>query len=386
MKQFARDDMLPNPAFWKGKRVLLTGHTGFKGAWASIWLNHMGAQVTGFALPPETSPSLYTLANVDTQTNSVFGNLCDRKIVQTVVEECSPQIVIHMAAQALVRPSFEDPVGTLETNVLGTTYLLEALREAPDLQAALIITSDKVYANSDIGIAFTEEDRLGGKDPYSASKACTELVTHSYRQCFFKPVGKSLVSARAGNVIGGGDYSQQRLVPDIIRSIEANEALTLRHPEATRPWQHVLDCIAGYMMYIERLVESLADATEIPESLNFGPSGKDLTVASVADAMLNALRSKRRWEHVPIAGSMEMEQLAVDSTKARTVLGWSDRLSGSAVIDATAKWYEQVGRGVDPLVMTLQQIEEYMARTRVDNIATTGVAMDPVVLKSTIDK
>ncbi|MDB5463805.1 MAG: CDP-glucose 4,6-dehydratase protein [Phenylobacterium sp.] len=235
-------------AFWRGQRVLLTGHTGFKGSWAAVWLERLGAEVTGLALAPDQSPSLFELAGVETLTRSLVVDLRDRAAVEAALAGRSFDLVLHMAAQPIVRTAIAEPVETFATNVMGTVHLLQALRVQAALKAALAITSDKVYANAETGRAFAEGDALGGKDPYSASKAATEIAVQSFAKSYFEPAGVPLATARGGNVIGGGDFSPDRIVADIVRAARAQQPVVLRHPEATRPWQHVLDCLAGYLV------------------------------------------------------------------------------------------------------------------------------------------
>ncbi|MEM0944639.1 MAG: CDP-glucose 4,6-dehydratase, partial [Pseudomonadota bacterium] len=270
-----------SPAFWRGRRVLLTGHTGFKGAWAGAWLGRMGAEVTGFALAPQTQPALFEM--LDFPGRSIIGDLRDPAAISQAVADADPEIVIHMAAQPLVRQSYADPVETYGTNVMGTVHLLEALKPAP-AGRILVVTSDKVYENDETGRAFAEGDRLGGHDPYAASKAATEIVVASYRRSFFAEAGVALATARGGNVIGGGDFSADRLVPDIARALAAGRPVELRNPQATRPWQHVLDCLSGYLTYLEALPDA-------PAALNFGPAdpADALSVAEVTGAMNAAL-------------------------------------------------------------------------------------------------
>jgi CDP-glucose 4,6-dehydratase len=261
-----------------------------------------------------------------------------------------------MAAQPLVRRSIAQPAETFAINVMGTVHLLEALRARNDIKAILIVTSDKVYANDETGRAFAEGDRLGGKDPYSGSKAAAELAVQSYAKTYFVGRGVPVATARGGNVIGGGDYSEDRLIPDIIRAVASGEPLVLRHPEATRPWQHVLDCLSGYFLF----AEGLASQDQMPSSLNFGPDpSAPITVGAVADAMAQALGSPMQREHRPIAGSIEMTALAVDASRARARLGWRDRLVGAAAIGWTADWYRAQSEGRDMRAFTLGQIATY---------------------------
>ena len=346
-----------DPAFWSGKRVLLTGHTGFKGAWAALWLRAMEARVFGFALSPSTEPSLYALTNLDRQIEDGLGDLRAPKTVADAVIAAKPQIVLHMAAQPLVRRSFAAPIETFATNVMGTAHLLEALRGASGLEAVLVVTTDKVYANAETGRAFGEGDPLGGHDPYAASKAAAELVTASYAASFFDAAGVPVATARGGNVIGGGDFSADRIVPDVLRALTAGQAVTLRHPEATRPWQHVLDCLAGYLLHIESLVR---EPRTTPRALNFGPDpAAPITVAALVEAMQKALGSAHGWTRDVGNHPREMRLLAIDSANARRALGWRDRLPGVAAIAATAAWYEAFVAGRDMCAFTLRQIEDF---------------------------
>ena len=256
-------------AFWQGRRVLLTGHTGFKGAWMSVWLRALGAHTTGLALAPATTPNLWSL--VGGGTRSVIGDITDAALVRDVVEEVKPQVVIHMAAQALVRDSYRDPLRTYATNVLGTANLLQACRDIRDLHCVLVVTSDKVYESDGSGRAFAESDRLGGSDPYSGSKACAELVTLSFRKSFYG-ADAPIATARAGNVIGGGDWSAERLIPDCVRALAAGTPVSLRYPHAVRPWQHVLEPLSGYLALLQALMEFPQSA---PRAINFGPAAAE---------------------------------------------------------------------------------------------------------------
>jgi CDP-glucose 4,6-dehydratase len=347
---------LPDSAFWADKRVLLTGHTGFKGSWTALWLAAMGAKVTGFALAPDTEPSLFEIAGVARDLNSIIGDIRDVAALRTVIGSADPQIVIHMAAQPLVRRSLADPLETISTNVQGTANLLEALRRTRALQAVLVITSDKVYANDASGNSFAESSTLGGKDPYSASKAAAELVTLAFAASYFDKSGVPVATARAGNIIGGGDFAEDRLVPDVVRAIHAGKRLTLRHPNATRPWQHVLDCVTGYLLFAKALTAGRA----VPRALNFGPGpGAAVTVAGLAHAMQTALGQKPAWDHVPVPGSIEMTSIPLDSSQARQTLGWRDPLAGAASVAWTADWYRAFTAGANARTLTLEQIASY---------------------------
>lgn len=347
----------PDTVFWNGKRVLLTGHTGLKGSWTALWLSAMGANVMGFALVPDTDPSLFALAGVARDLDSIVGDLRDEAAIRAAVVKADPQIVIHMAAQPLVRRSLLYPIETFATNVLGTANLLNVLRDRKALQSVLVITSDKVYANDSSGRPFMESDQLGGKDPYAASKAAAELVTRSFAASYFDKLGVPVATARAGNIIGGGDFAEDRLIPDLVRAVRLGKRLVLRHPEATRPWQHVLDCVAGYLLFVEALT---GDAS-LPRALNFGPSSdnQQISVSKLAETMFAALENKSVWEHVPVPNSIEMTALAIDSTKSRKLLGWQDRLGGEKGVVWTADWYNSFFHGADVRALTLAQISAY---------------------------
>ena len=346
----------PSPDFWSGRRVLLTGHSGFKGGWAALWLQRLGAEVHGLALAPETDPSLWREVGQGILASEHLCDVADAEAVQRVVVAARPQIVLHMAAQALVRRSYADPLGTVATNVTGTANLLDALRHVDGIEAALIVTTDKVYANAGMTRNFVEDDRLGGHDPYSASKAAAELITQSFAASFLAPLGVKVATARAGNVVGGGDWSRDRLVPEVWRAARDGVPLTLRSPDATRPWQHVLEPLAGYFRYLERL----AGGDDLPGALNFGPlPGTPLTVAQVAEAMADALGVERGWrqdegEHPP-----EMQWLSIDPSQARVSLGWTPMLDSGATIEWTARWYDQHRCGTPSKELCLQQIHDY---------------------------
>jgi CDP-glucose 4,6-dehydratase len=347
-----------NPSFWRGKRVLLTGHTGFKGAWSAIWLSRMGAEVTGLALPPDQDPSLYELAGVARRVASRLVDLRNLDAVRGLVAEQTFDLVLHMAAQPIVRAAIEDPIETFETNVMGTAHLLQALRDQSALQAILVITTDKVYANAETGRPFVETDALGGKDPYSASKAAAELVAASFAQSYFEREGVPLATARGGNVIGGGDFSRDRLVADIVRAAQAGETVELRHPEATRPWQHVLDCVAGYLTYLQ----ALAERRDTPRALNFGPrpGGPQVTVGQLASLGVAALGAQP-WRHDPDPDSLEARALAIDATLAAQTLGFQSRLDAPQAVALTMDWHRRRAAGEAALDLCLEEIEAYEA-------------------------
>jgi CDP-glucose 4,6-dehydratase len=343
-------------AFWRGRRVLLTGHTGFKGAWLSLWLEQLGAEVVGVALPPETEPALYSLLAPIIGLRSRVGDIRDPVMLAQAVAEARPQIVIHMAAQALVRRSYRRPMETFGINVMGTALLLDSLRTVSDLQAVLVITTDKVYRNSGRGEPFAENDPLGGADPYSASKAAAELATASMAASFFAGRGVAVATARAGNVIGGGDWSEDRLIPDIWRAVQAGAPLRLRNPQATRPWQHVLEPLGGYLHY----AECLASRANVPRALNFGPPLGDVaTVAEVADALLAALHPGQGWIRDDGEQPEEAQLLALDPTLATRSIGWRPKLAASQALQWTADWYRTVADGTPARAATLDQIARY---------------------------
>ncbi len=347
---------LPSPDFWRGRRVLLTGHTGFKGSWTALWLKQLGARTTGFALQPDTDPSLFSLAGVAQDLDSRIGDLRAPEAVAAAVAAADPEIVLHYAAQPLVRRAIADPVETIAVNALGLAHLLAALRDRPALRRVLVVTSDKVYDNRERGVAFAEDDPLGGKDPYSASKAAAEMVARAFAATYFAPKGVALVTARGGNVIGGGDYSEDRIVPDIMRAWSQGVRPLLRMPAATRPWQHVLDCIAGYLVYVERA------HADVPRTLNFGPDPADpVTVAELTRAMLEAIGAPPEFDLDPNPGAVEMKSLAVDASRARATLGWRNRLSSAAAIRWTAEWRRRVRLGESARAVSLDQIDAYGA-------------------------
>jgi CDP-glucose 4,6-dehydratase len=342
---------------WRGQRVLLTGHTGFKGTWLMLLLQRLGAEVYGLSLAPDTNPNLFTAVGFSASDPDI-GDIRDIARMRDAVARAQPTLAIHMAAQPLVRRSYREPVETLTANVMGTAHFLEALRAAPDLQAALVVTTDKVYRNLEDGVAFRENDPLGGHDPYSASKAAAEIVTTSYAQSFFDDRGIRIVSARAGNVIGGGDWSEDRLVPDVVRAVLRGESLLLRYPHATRPWQHVLDVAAGYV----RFIEAAATMDDVPQALNFAPGPDDtLPVAAMAEAMLAGLGSAAGWRPAEGTFPREMQFLALDASLATHSIGWRPKLHARAAIEWTAQWYRRAQDGEDARALTLSQIERYEA-------------------------
>ncbi len=348
----------PDAAFWRGRRVLLTGHTGFKGGWMSLWLARMGARPRGLALAPDTDPSLYALAGVGADAPGRIGDIRDASAIAAAIAEARPQIVLHMAAQPLVRRSVREPIDTFDVNVMGTARLLDALRGVDGIEAILVVTTDKVYENPEQGRPFAETDPLGGHDPYSASKAATEIIVSSYARTYFEARGVPLATARGGNVIGGGDFSADRVVPDIYRAMRAGEPVVLRNPGATRPWQHALDCLCGYLIF----AETLASDPAAPRALNFGPTGgAEVPVSALVEAMQKAMGARQGWRLAEGPQPREMKLLALDCSAAAKTLGFADRLAGEAAIAATAQWYLALTKGADMRAETLRAIDAYMA-------------------------
>jgi CDP-glucose 4,6-dehydratase len=346
-------------SLWRDRRVFLTGHTGFKGAWLTLWLRALGARVTGFALPPpHTEPSLFALCAL-AQAADRYGDIADAAPIARALDEAEPEIVIHMAAQALVRPSYADPLRSFATNVMGTANLLQAVRAVASVRAVVVVTSDKVYDNDGAGRAFVEDDRLGGHDPYSASKACAELVAHSFRRCFFDPA-RPVATARAGNVIGGGDWSPFRVLRDVVAAAEAGRPAALRNPEAVRPWQHVLDPLAGYLMLAQAMLAAPAKA---PAALNFGPeAGSFRTVRELVEALTRCWGGRPGWRPDPGEHPHEAARLALDATRARALLGWRPLLSFDEAVRWTADWYRAYWSGDDIGAVTRAQIAAFCER------------------------
>jgi CDP-glucose 4,6-dehydratase len=325
-------------AAWRGRRVLITGHTGFKGGWLALWLAKLGAEVGGFALDPPTRPSFFEAARIaELVAADQRGDIRDAARTREAVERFGPEIVFHLAAQPIVKEGYRAPVETYETNVAGTASVLEACRHARALRAIVVVTTDKVYENRESGRGYVESDALGGHDPYSSSKACAELVSQSFRRCFLAERGIGLATARAGNVIGGGDWGPDRLIPDLVRAVAADEEALIRNPDATRPWQHVLEPLLGYLLLARALVD---DPQRYARAWNFGPApGGDRPVRDVITAITTLWGGKPRWRADPAPHPHEAGKLMLDSTRARDELGWRPRLSFAESIRLTTEWY-----------------------------------------------
>lgn len=344
------------PEFWKDKRVFLTGHSGFKGGWLALWLQKLGADVVGYSLDPPSDPNLFTLARVADNMVSVYGDICDLGLLEATVRKHRPEIVIHMAAQALVRRSYAEPVETYAANVMGTVNVLEAVRRVGDVRAVLIITSDKCYENRNWHWGYRENEAMGGYDPYSSSKGCAELVTSAYRRSYFSD-GPATASARAGNVIGGGDWADDRLIPDTVRAMLRGEPVRIRNPRAVRPWQHVLEPLHGYLVLLERL---WADGAAVADGWNFGPEDRDAwPVADVVGALVRLWGGSARWVADSATHPHEAAVLRLDCSKARQVLGWRPVLALDTALEWVADWYKKYSTKADMRAVTLEQLSRY---------------------------
>jgi CDP-glucose 4,6-dehydratase len=345
-----------DPSFWAGRRVLVTGHTGFKGAWLSLWLQSMGARVTGFSAGVPTNPSLYELACVAEGMEDIVGDIRDREAIATAVARVQPEVVVHMAAQSLVRRSFAEPMETYETNVMGTVNVLDAVREAgAAVRVVVNVTSDKCYENREHEQGYREDEAMGGRDPYSSSKACAELVAAAFGRSFFSEQdGPRLASARAGNAIGGGDWGEDRLVPDVMRAALAGEPAVIRNPNSIRPWQHVLSPLSGYL----ELAQALWHSDELAPAYNFGPAEQDeRPVGWIVERLAELWPGGLRWELDDGPHPHEARYLKLDSSLARTTLGWRPLVDLDATLQSIVDWYRGLSEGQDVRTMTLGQIE-----------------------------
>lgn len=345
------------PAFWQGKPVLVTGHTGFKGGWLSLWLQRLGAQLHGYSLPASTKPSLFQEARIAEGMTHAEGDVRDLPGLQACMNSARPEIVFHLAAQALVRQSYLDPTDTMTTNVIGTMNVLEAVRSAPSVKAVIVVTSDKCYENREWHWPYRENEAMGGRDPYSASKACTEILTAAWRASFLAGQSVAVATARAGNVIGGGDWSADRLVPDALRAWQQEETLLVRYPQAVRPWQHVLEPLAGYLTLAENLYHG-----KCAEAWNFGPSDADMhPVSALLDTLARSWGDGAAWQTDDRPHPHEAGLLRLDSSKARSQLGWQPRLDIDQALEWVSQWHRSWMGGGDMRAVTLAQIEQYMA-------------------------
>jgi len=348
--------MKPDKEFWRGRRVLLTGHTGFKGSWLAIYLHQLGAHVTGIALEPETQPSLFIAAGVKQLLEHQVCDIREQKKMAALIHAAQPEIVFHLAAQALVRRSYREPVDTFATNVQGTVHVLDALRGLDCVKAAVVVTTDKVYKNLEHGHAFREDDELGGHDPYSASKAASELIIASYRDAYLREQGVSVASARAGNVIGGGDWSEDRLLPDAIRAWQTDQILDIRRPESVRPWQHVLEPVSSYII----LAQALATQQVEGGAWNFGPTADaNATVRHVVDQARKAYgRGDIHYASV-IHGQHEAQLLSLNVDKASQLLGIASRFSLKQAVESSIRWYHAFANGANAYQLCLADINVF---------------------------
>lgn len=360
-------DLSVTPEFWRGKRVFVTGHTGFKGSWLVQWLHQLGAVCRGYALAPETTPAMFDVIGAADLCEHIVGDIRDRAAMEAAVKEFQPDIVIHMAAQPLVRRSYRQPVETFDVNVMGTVNLLEACRPVESVGSIVIVTTDKCYANNEWDYGYRENDPMGGKDPYSASKACSEIVTHAYRQSFFSDNSviariTPVSSGRAGNVFGGGDYSEDRLIPDAIRAFTTSQPVEIRAPHAVRPWQHCLEPLSGYLQLARACFEHGADYAK---AYNFGPAPDQLlTVGEIVDALVPLWGDGAEWRHTPGEAHLkEAKLLLLDPGLAQRELAWAPTIDFPKALAATADWYRAAHEGADVDAMralTAKQIEDLM--------------------------
>lgn len=350
-----------NAKFWAGKRVLITGHTGFKGSWLSLWLQSLGASVKGMALQPPTTLNMFELANVGAGMESYIVDIRDFNAVEKVVSEVRPEIAIHMAAQSLVRYSYRNPIETYATNVMGTVHLLEALHKVGSVKAVVSVTSDKCYENKEWVWGYREDEPMGGAEPYSNSKGCAELVTSAYRRSFFQDEGIGLASARAGNVIGGGDWAQDRLIPDILKSFQAGKPVIIRSPNATRPWQHVLEPLSGYLALAEALWN---DPDKYAQAWNLGPKEEgSKTVSWIVDYLVDLWGQDASWSLDQAQHPHEAHFLKLDISKASDALSWTPRWDIQKALDKTVSWHKAWLSCENLREFSLDQISEYSKPT-----------------------
>ncbi len=347
-----------NPEFWSGKKVFITGHTGFKGSWMSLWLQEKGALLKGFSLAPNTEPSLFKVASVEDGMESEIGDIRNLESLKKSLGDFAPDIVIHMAAQPIVRLSYKNPVETYSTNVMGTINLLESIRLSNSIKAVINVTTDKCYENKEWVWSYRENEPMGGYDPYSSSKGCSELITSAYRQSFFGSKSEvELASARAGNVIGGGDWSEDRLIPDVLRAFNKKKPVVIRNPDAIRPWQHVMEPISGYLILAEKL---FSEGSEYAEAWNFGPKDEDVkSVGEVVDYLVKKWPSAASWNVDQNEQPHEAQLLNLDISKAKINLDWTPKWNLNTALDYVLEWQESWLEGLDMRSVTLSQITDY---------------------------
>lgn len=356
VESMVTDGALPDPAFWRGKRVFLTGHTGFKGSWLAIWLKRMGAVVGGVALKPNTEPSLFGLAKVAELVDGHFGDIRDQPLVVRLCVAHQPEVIFHLAAQPLVRASYADPAGTFDTNVMGAVSILEAARAIESLRAVVMVTTDKVYADTKQQDPFRESDTLGGHDPYSASKAASELIVAAYRSSFLKAKGVAVATARAGNVIGGGDWAEDRLIPDVVRAWSAGGTLQVRRPSSVRPWNHVIEALTGYLVLAERLWET----PDLGSAWNFGPPPhEEVNVRTIVENAHRIYGAGDVAWGMGEEGPHEAHWLGLDNNKARLELGVAPRWDAATAVERTILWYRRQQDGADPRGLCEADIDHY---------------------------
>jgi CDP-glucose 4,6-dehydratase len=353
------ESLVIDRAFWKGRRVFLTGHTGFKGAWMVLLLRSLGAEVTGFALPPDSKQGLFETADIANDLDHRIGDIRDLGALQAAITEARPSLVIHMAAQSLVRTSYDQPIETYATNVMGTVHVLDTVRRIPGIEAVIVVTSDKCYENAGLAHSFRESDAMGGHDPYSSSKGCAELVTAAYRDSFFHgPASVRVASARAGNVIGGGDWARDRLVPDMMRAFMADKIVRIRYPSAIRPWQHVLDPLLGYLTLAQHLVQGVGD---FAEGWNFGPGTEsEVPVSTLLEQLVRHWGPGARWQIDPGEHPYEAAYLKLDCSKAHTKLGWRPLVGLDLALQMTCDWYLAMAKGKNMRDLSMRQIAGVM--------------------------
>lgn len=355
----ALENLVINPSFWQGKRVFLTGHTGFKGGWLALWLTHMGAEVYGFALHPPTKNNFFTATNLAKKLAvSIISDIRDASALKSAIQHAQPDVVFHLAAQPLVRQSYEDPVETYAVNVMGTVNLLEVLRKTESVKAVVNVTTDKCYENREWVWPYRETEAMGGFDPYSSSKACSELVTAAYRRSFFQSNNVSLASARAGNVIGGGDWAADRLIPDFLRALDVGQALVIRSPQATRPWQHVLEPLSGYLALAQKLYEQ---GSSFADAWNFGPEESDAKPVQWIVEKLCSQIPNASWQCDASPQPHEANMLKLDSSKAKAHLGWRPRWNLHTALQMTLAWHHAWKDNTDMADISIEQIQQYEA-------------------------